>query len=252
MRLRSPVSRKALIASLILASTVAMPLGAQSAYLTAQRAFTGDAFGVADSAESSTPQTDESAIMRYLQPALDAGTSVRLSYAASCNATSGFPPIPPIGLSAPSNRLTGVNAVRSIFDSDHNVVVTKGPDGIAKVSIGKVPTDLLRTRVALLRLQPIEQYNPGNAIDALESTKELKSAVKSLGLFVVAPLGIQLLYLPVPGDDAPHVPAVLHDVTIDQVLDLVAKTFRSVVTYGVCTSGPAPRSILISLISPSQ
>jgi hypothetical protein len=95
-------------------------------------------------------------------------------------------------------------------------------------------------------LQPIEQYNPGKVIDALESTKELNSAVKSLGLLLVAPVHIELLTLPHNG--APHVPAVLHDVTIDQILDLVAKTFGRVVTYGVCTSGPAPRSILISLL----
>lgn len=208
--------------------------------------------GVAENGRSSTPQTDESAIMRYLQPALSAGTTVRLSYAAVCNATPAFPSIPPIRLNAPSSRLTGIDAVRSIFDSDHNVVVTKGSDGIAKISVGNVPTDLLRTHVALLRLQRIEQYNPGKVIDALESTKEVESAVRSLGLFVVAPLHIQLLYVPVPGDNAPHVPAALHDVTVDEVLDLVAKTFRRVVTYGVCTSGPAPRSVLISLISPSQ
>jgi hypothetical protein len=197
-------------------------------------------------AASSTLATDESAIMRPLQPVLDARTSVRLSYAASCNATSAFPPIPPLRLNAPSSRLTGIDAVRSIFHSDYNVVVTEGHGGIAKISVGKVPTDLLRTRVALLRLRPFEQYNASTVIDALKSTKELQSAVKSLGLSVVPLLHVQLLYDPVPGDRAPHIPAALHDVTIDQVLDLVAQTFKGVVvTYGVCTAGPSPRLLLL-------
>jgi hypothetical protein len=63
---------------------------------------------------------------------------------------------------------------------------------------------------------------------------------------------IQLLYLPGPEDRAPHVPAVLHDVSIDQVLDMVVGTFGGVVTYGVCTAGPAPRLLFINYISSSQ
>lgn len=202
---------------------------------------------VADGAGSSTLETDESVIMRHLQPVLDARTSVRLSYAASCNATSAFPPLPPLRLNAPSSRLTGIDAVRSIFHYDYNVVVTEGPGGTAKVSVGKVPSDVLRTRIVLLRLrQPIEQYNASMVIDALKSTKELKRAVKSLGLALVPLMNVQLLYDPVPGDHAPHVPAALHDVTIDQVLDLVAQTFKGVVVvYGVCTASRSPRLLLL-------
>lgn len=208
--------------------------------------------GVADSAGISAPQTDISAIVQFLKPALDGGTPVRLSYSASCNATSDLPPIPPIRLSAPSSLLTGIAAVRSVFESDRHVMVTKGPDDIAKISVGKVPTNILETHVALLKLQPIEQYNPGKVIDALESTKELQYAVKSSGILLVRPMHIQLLYLPGPEDRAPHVPAVLHDVSIDQVLDMVVGTFGGVVTYGVCTAGPGPRLLFINYISSSQ
>jgi hypothetical protein len=128
----------------------------------------------------------------------------------------------------------------------------KGPDDIVKISVGKVPTNILDTRVALLNLQPIEQYNPGEVIDALESTKELKNAVKSLGFLLVRPIHLELLYQPVPEDPAPHIPAVLQNVSIDQVLDMVAGTFGGVVTYGLCTAGPAPRLLFISYIHSSQ
>jgi hypothetical protein len=204
--------------------------------------------GVADSAGISPPQTDISTVVRYLKPALDGGTSVRFSYAASCLATSDFPPIPAIRLRAPSSRFTGIDAVRSVFESDRHVTVTKGPDGIANISVGKVPTNVLETHVALLKPQPIEQYNPSKVIEALESTKELEGAVKSSDLLLVRALDVQLLYQPGPKDRAPHVPAVLHNISIDQVLNMVAVTFGGVVTYGVCTAGPAPRQLSIDCI----
>jgi hypothetical protein len=202
--------------------------------------------GIADSAGSSPPETDESAIAQYLQPAVATGTSVRFSYVARCNGASGFPAIPPIHLNTPSSRLTGIDAVRSTFASDRDVTVTEGRDGVAKVSVGKVPTDFLRTRVTLLRLQRIDQYNPSKVLDALESTREFENAAKSLGIAMVPLLGVQLLQE--PDEHAPHVPAVFHDVTIDQVLDLVAKTFTGIVLYGVCTTGPSPRQVLIKFI----
>jgi hypothetical protein len=207
---------------------------------------------VADSAGISSPQTDISTVVQYLKPALDGGTPVRFSYSASCLATTNFPPIPPIRLRAPSSRFTGIDAVRSVFESVRHASVTKGPDGIAKITVGKVPTNILETHIALLKLQPIEQYNPGEVIDALESTKELKNVVKSSGLLLVRPMHIELLYMPGPKDSAPHVPAVLHNISIDQVLDMVAGAFRGVVTYGICTAGPAPRVLFINYTSSPQ
>lgn len=205
--------------------------------------------GGADSARTSTQQTDRSLIRRYLQPALDAGTPVRFSYAASCSATDDVPPIPPIRLSAASGR-AGIDIVRSTFKYDRNVVVTKGPGGIAKVTVGKVPTSLLQTRIALLKLEPPEQYHSSDLIGALDSTKEVEGAAKTLGLLPVEPLRIQLEHVPQPGDPSPHVPATLHNVTVDQVLDLAAKTFREIVIFGICTSGPTPRHF--TLLWPSQ
>jgi hypothetical protein len=203
---------------------------------------------VADSAGIPSPQTDISTVVRYLKPALDGGTPMRFSYSASCLATSDFPPIPPIRLHAPSSRLTGIDAVRSVFESDRHVTVTKGPDGIAKISVGKVPRNILETHIALLNLEPIEQYNASKVIDALESTKELTNAVKTSGLLLVRSLDVQLLHDPEPNDRAPHLPTVLHNISIDQVLDMVAVTFGGVVTYGVCTDGPAPRRLSIDYV----
>src|SRR3984957_5876809 len=38
-----------------------------------------------------------------------------------------------------------------------------------------------------------------------------------------------------PADGLPHLPGVITNVTVDQALDLVAKTFRGIVLYEFCT-----------------
>jgi hypothetical protein len=39
-----------------------------------------------------------------------------------------------------------------------------------------------------------------------------------------------------PAGGLPHLPGVLTDLTVDQALDVVAKTFRVIVLYGFCPS----------------
>jgi hypothetical protein len=38
-----------------------------------------------------------------------------------------------------------------------------------------------------------------------------------------------------PADGFPHLPAVITNVTMDQALDIVAKTFKGIVLYKFCT-----------------
>ncbi|HKU81476.1 MAG TPA: hypothetical protein VJP76_04825 [Candidatus Tumulicola sp.] len=147
-----------------------------------------------------------------------------------------------------SASLKGIDVVRSIFKPDRNVAVIEGSGGVADVSVGTVPTSLLETRVGLLKLQPIDRYNPGNVIGALEGTKELQGAVKASGLHIVEPLRIQLIHQPVPGDRSPHFPAAMRDVTGDRILDLVARIFHGVVFFGVCRAGPTPRSFYLTFL----
>jgi hypothetical protein len=192
-------------------------------------------------------QRDEAKIVEYLRPALNASTTtVQLFYAAKCAAGTDIPPIPPIRFQKASRPNTGFSAVRMIFRGDGNVAVTEGPKGIVRISIGDVPKELLRTHIRVFKLQPIEQYNPSLVISALEDTKEMESAMVALGLSPSAVLHMQLLMLPQKG--FPHFPPVLRDVTASQVLDLLTETFRGVVTYGVCTQGPAGRPLFINFV----
>jgi hypothetical protein len=184
-------------------------------------------------------------ILNYLDSVLTVSSaSVRLSYSTKCTAGAEIPPIPPLRLRAPSGPDTGYSAVRMIFEGSENVVVSKNVDGIITIKMGTVRDDLLRAHIHILRLPPTAQYNPGSAIDALENTVEVQSAMDSLGLrpssvFRIGPIRS-------PGSGKPHIPPVLKNVTVDQVLDLLAKTFRGIVTYGVCTQGLPRRTFFIN------
>lgn len=182
-------------------------------------------------------------ILNYLGPALDPA-GVRLSYATKCADGAGIPPIPPVRLSAPSRASTGYSAVTMIFSDNQNVVVTKNVDGVITIKMGRVREELLHAHIRVLILRPIAQYNPGLVIDALENTVEMRSAMDTLGLRPSSVFRIGLLKSPWSG--RPHVPHVLKNVTVDQVLDLLAKTFRGVITYGVCTQGSPRRLFFIN------
>lgn len=197
-------------------------------------------------------QRDEANILKYLRPALEASPTiaVRLIYATKCAAGANIPPIPPIRLQEASRPNTGFSAVRMIFQGDDNVAVTEWPKGIVRIRIGDVPEELLRTHTRVFRLQPIEQYNPSLVIGALKNTKEMEGAMVALGLRPSSVLHMELLTLPQKG--APHFPPVLQDVTANRVLDVLAESFRGVVTYGVCMQGPARRPFFINFVGLMQ
>ncbi|HEV2289678.1 MAG TPA: hypothetical protein VGR81_12060 [Candidatus Acidoferrales bacterium] len=54
-----------------------------------------------------------------------------------------------------------------------------------------------------------------------------------LGLRVPLQLSEQLLATPAPG--LPHLPAEMKDVTVNQILNSIAVTFKGIVIYGTCT-----------------
>ena len=192
-------------------------------------------FSTQQSGELSDYQYRVTQIAQYLRDALGAPTGVRMSYAAKCSATSSIPPFPAIRLKQPPTSSTGLSAVRMIFESADDVSVTKGLDGVIEVKLGKVSERLLVTKIADLRLDPTQQYNPRDAIGALERTAEMKHAMDTLDMQSSSPFFIGLLRSPENG--GPSLPSELMHVTSAQVLDTLARSFRGLVTYGVCTQG---------------
>jgi hypothetical protein len=190
-------------------------------------------------------------ILGHLLPAFKRNpTGVRISYAARCEAARNFPLIPPTRLHEASRSNTALEAARIVFEGDSDVIVTSEEMGNVRIEIGNVPDSLLRTKIATLRLNEIEQYNPIDAIGAILAMKEVQKAAAALHLKPVPVVRVQLLRPSTPG--APHMPSILHNLTVDQILDMLAARFKGAVLYGVCTQGPQPRQFSIDYLDNDQ
>lgn len=190
-------------------------------------------------------------ILGYLLPAFKKQpTGVRISYGARCDAMRSIPLIPSVRLQEASRPNTMLEAARSVFSADTNVVVSSDELDNVKIEIGNVPDALLQTRIATLRLTEIEQYNPLDAIVAIKATKEVQKAAAALHLKPEPLIVVQLLQPPLRG--APHLPSIMQNLTVDQILDMIAARFKGAVLYGVCTQGPQPRQFSIGFLNNDQ
>jgi hypothetical protein len=182
---------------------------------------------------------NKAAVLEYLQPVMSSsGKALRIYYRADCHASKDFVaddpvPFPFTNVQPPAKDTTGIAAVREIFKNDNNVIVTEEAD-IIKVWIGKVPTAILETKLSQLTLDPMCQYNPMDAIAAINNTKEMAAAMRSIGVESVPSLGSLAAE---PQDGLPHLSNLLKNVTVEQVLDMIAKTWagEGLVIYGACT-----------------
>lgn len=179
----------------------------------------------------------EDAVLGYLRPALHVAKKTgRIYYVVPCeNPDKEFPvPFPNVRVQAPLNHGVGLEAVRDIFRDDKRVTVSEEPDGIVKVRVGQVPAAILQTKIPLLRLKPYEQYDATLAVLALTGAKAVRVAMRKLSLEEAATASSIPLNL--PAKPAPHLPTVIKDVTLDQALDTVARTFGVIVVFGECAS----------------
>jgi hypothetical protein len=179
-----------------------------------------------------TTKYDEDEVLKRLFPLLSESAG-RLYYSADCPAQNDESvPFPLTALQPNSKNGRGLRAVRELFKNDANVLITEEPSGIAKVRIGNVSDAVLQTKISLLTLTPTEQYNPSMVFGVINSTQEFKAAKRTMkirpALRVVSDLLVQ------PRKGYPHLPSALKNLTVDQLLDLVAKTFGGVVVYGAC------------------
>lgn len=204
----------------------------------------GSSVAASPTPDSRSPRPDErneERVLGYLRPALvGAKKAGRLYYVVPCkDPDHDFPvPFPDIRAQSPLNDRVGLGAVRDIFRDDKRVTVLETTDGIIKVNIGQVPAAILQTKIPLLRLKPLQQYNPTSAVFALTDTKAVQAAMRKLGLQEAA----SVFSIPhnLPAKTAPHLTTIIKDVTLDQALDIVAKTFGVVVVFGECTSDTGP------------
>jgi hypothetical protein len=180
---------------------------------------------------------NERAALKYLWSVLDYGAKVsRIQYRGSCQLRPDAHPVisfPQLDVHPPSKGKSGVAAVRDIFRQARDISVTEADSGIIRVRIGSVPDAILRVRISNLALTPEEQFNYWLAIFKIENAPEVQSAMQTLKISIPPrPVSIGVVQ---PANGLAHLPGVIRNVTMDQALDLVAKTFRGIVLYGFCT-----------------
>jgi hypothetical protein len=179
----------------------------------------------------------EQVVLQYLWPALDYGKIAgRIYYTAVCRPNENIgAAFPRLDVRPPPEGKVGLAAVRNMFQHAKNTLVTGHDPGIIRIRIGSVPNDLLRVKISRLVLTSDEQYNYFLAMVQIQNEPEVRSAMQKLEISPRAVEFIMPVAPPVAG--APHLPALITNVTMDQALDLVAKTFGGVVIYEFCTSG---------------
>jgi hypothetical protein len=189
----------------------------------------------ARTAKADDSRRNEAAAMKYLGPfAFYTHTPVRVYVLENCthSGINWAMQFPRVKTKLPSKGAAGLAAVREMFQEDKNVQVTQDK-GIIRVRIGKAPTDLLRTRLGHVSFDREARYDPNQALGAIIGTKEVQTAMQSLRLTLPLSFGGTVV---VPQKDFYHLPGSISNVTVEQALDTIAKTWEGqvVVIYFVC------------------
>lgn len=168
-----------------------------------------------------------------LGPALKTtGSAGRLYIHSRCSgASEDVLLFPRIAVKAKAEGKTGVAAIREVL-SDEGVIVAERRPGLIGIWIGDVGNDLLKTRIQLIKLKPMERYNYQDAIAAIIGTTEVQAKMRELHM-EISP---RVIHYPLSSPDAklPHLPASMADLTMDEALDQVAQVFRGLLIYEVC------------------
>jgi hypothetical protein len=189
--------------------------------------------------QNPSPVGHMKAVIQYLRPALThVGGAARICYAGECQTpekdTSGSLQLlfPAVYLQPPQQEATGITEVRQIFRDDPNVVVMQDRFGMRRIMIGRVSTVILQTRIGALTLNPIDQYSAPSAVATIENAPELHAADRKLNIDQALRTIDFIVSGPISG--APHLPKLMKNVTVDEALDAVVRTFRGIVMYAIC------------------
>ena len=186
---------------------------------------------------------NKEALIRQLRPVLepiDGAARVYTTVNCQRGTSSRFPRMT---MQSPSPAKTGIDAIREIFAKDKQATVTTGQNGIIRIHIGQARPALLKTRIHRLHFTPSERYNIIEAEAAIENTKEVQAAVHRLEL--QQPVIVVSENVQEPMEGVPHLPATIHDMTMDQALDLFARTFASVIFYEECIDSKGTRFFFV-------
>jgi len=178
-------------------------------------------------------QTGQEAIRQLLAALKPEGKSVRLDYRGACEASnSDVISFPTIKLSSPREEGSSLSKVTEMLRDNRGISVNEDAGGIIRIKVPGVSGAILQTKIAQITLDRDEQYDPNAAIWAILNTKEIQSAANQTHTRLALSVG-GLENIPSKG--MPHLENSWKDVTVDQALDRVLRTFPGLVEYKECT-----------------
>ena len=185
-------------------------------------------------------------VLKHLLPVLKAHRQAgRITFSGVCSGGKfPFPVFPKVS-AKPTHERDVLAAVRDIFQKDESVRVLRDPAGMIRITIGQPPTALLQTKLKSLKFDTQQQYNGELAVDAILDAKEVEVAMPKFGLEKGVKMVAGGINVPENGRPLPHLPASIKNMTMDQALDLVAKTFGGIVIYETCEEPGGKRLVLL-------
>lgn len=175
-------------------------------------------------------------LRKHLQPVLGPRGGAARLYFEDCTPNA----FPRFNLQPTSGGQTGLAAVREIFKKDKRVSVAQGPSGIVRIYAGRVPLEILRTKIHSLKLTTDQRYTPELALIAIEGARDVEAAMRDLKL--EHPVVWSSIHMMEARPGLPHLPSSIAEVTLDEAYDLVARTFGGMVVYKACVDSKWPRT----------
>ena len=199
----------------------------------------GSALGSANGADFKTlviSSVNGAAVLQRLGPALaPSGGACRIYYSTACEAKDESRIPSPEVNARPSKGTTGLSALRDIFGNEKQVTVSQDRSGMIRITIGQPVSTLLRTKIHSLHFNVVEQYNGELAVWAVLNSKQVNAAMRALGLEVPVIVFGGSVNVPEEARRLRHLPASIKNVTADQALGIVARTFAGIVLYQTCS-----------------
>jgi hypothetical protein len=157
--------------------------------------------------------------------------AARVDYMGSCDATSPNRIIRPhVVVKNANSSLHGLGMVQAMLGNTRDVAVGQSA-GVIHVRIGTVDESILHSHIRSVALTPDQRYDPSEAIWALENSSDFQLEMRNRSMRVELMQGGLESF---PAEGEPHLPSTMRNLTVDEVLSEIARTFSGTVVYGEC------------------
>lgn len=164
-----------------------------------------------------------------------------LEYSGECDMSQELPVLPTVRVPSEDRDRSALETLREIFADDNKMHVTQEMGGTIRMVESGVPEELLDVTIRKLSFNDI--YDPMSAEAIIISAPEVQAFMKAHGIerdpFRRGVRGLR--QGPEPG--LPHISEDLDNVTVQQALDHLLKTFRGFWVYQNCVSETGGRFV---------